>query len=90
MFVFGSILTDRFNDDSDADMVVDFDKVTLEDYADNYFDLKFSLEDIFGREVDLLKDKAILLMLLNDSKIFRMTCLGRGLRKGMWKHYFLI
>ena len=40
-------------------MVVDFDKVTLEDYADNYFDLKFSLEDIFGREVDLLEDKAI-------------------------------
>ena len=35
-------------------MVVDFDKVTLEDYTDNYFDLKFSLEDIFGREVDLL------------------------------------
>jgi predicted nucleotidyltransferase len=59
LFVFGSILTDRFNDDSDVDMVVDFDKVTLEDYADNYFDLKFSLEDIFGREVDLLEDKAI-------------------------------
>ena len=59
LFVFGSILTDRFNEDSDVDMVVDFDKVTLEDYADNYFDLKFSLEDIFGREVDLLEDKAI-------------------------------
>ena len=85
LFVFGSILTDRFNEESDVDMVVDFDKVTLEDYADNYFDLKFSLEDIFGREVDLLEDKAILLMLLNDSKIFRMTCLGRGLWKGMWR-----
>ena len=59
LFVFVSILTDRFNEDSDVDMVVDFDKVTLEDYADNYFDLKFSLEDIFGREVDLLEDKAI-------------------------------
>ena len=59
LFVFGSILTDRFNEDSDVDMVVDFDKVTLEDYADNYFDLIFSLEDIFGREVDLLEDKAI-------------------------------
>ncbi len=57
--VFGSILTDRFNEDSDVDMVVDFDKVTLEDYADNYFDLKFSLEDILGREVDLLEDRAI-------------------------------
>ena len=59
LFVFGSILTDRFNEESDVDMVVDFDKVTLEDYADNYFDLKFSLEDIFGREIDLLEDKAI-------------------------------
>ena len=40
-------------------MVVDFDKVDLEDYADNYFDFKFSLEDLLGREVDLLEDKAI-------------------------------
>ena len=40
-------------------MVVDFDKVNLKDYADNYFDFKYSLEDIFGREVDLLEDKAI-------------------------------
>ena len=46
-FVFGSILTDRFNEDSDVDMAVDFDKVNLEDYADNYFDLIFSLKDIF-------------------------------------------
>ena len=59
LFVFGSLLTDHFNEGSDVDMVVDFDEVTLEDYEDNYFDLKFSLEDIFGREVDLLEDKAI-------------------------------
>ena len=59
LFVFGSILTNRFNDKSDVDMVVDFDKVNLEDYADNYFDFKYSLEDLFGREVDLLEDKAI-------------------------------
>ena len=59
LFVFGSILTNRFNEKSDVDMVVDFDKVNLEDYADNYFDFKYSLEDLFGREVDLLEDKAI-------------------------------
>ena len=57
--MFGSILTNRFNEKSDVDMVVDFDKVNLEDYADNYFDFKYSLEDLFGREVDLLEDKAI-------------------------------
>ena len=59
LFVFGSILTNRFNEKSDVDMVVDFDKVDLEDYADNYFDFKLSLEDLLGREVDLLEDKAI-------------------------------
>lgn len=59
LFVFGSILTNRFNDESDVDLVVDFNKVNLEDYADNYFDFKFSLENLFGREVDLLEDKAI-------------------------------
>lgn len=59
LFVFGSILTNRFNDESDVDLVVDFNKVNLEDYADNYFDFKFSLENLLGREVDLLEDKAI-------------------------------
>ena len=59
LFVFGSIMTNRFNEKSDVDMVVDFDKVNLEDYADNYFDFKYSLEELFGREVDLLEDKAI-------------------------------
>ena len=59
LFVFGSILTNRFNDKSDVDLVVDFDKVTLEEYADNYFDFKSALEMLFGREVVLLEDKAI-------------------------------
>lgn len=59
LFVFGSILTNRFSDESDVDMLVDFDQVSLEDYADNYFDLKSSLEQLLGREVDLLEDKAI-------------------------------
>jgi len=59
MFAFGSVLSDKFNADSDIDFVVDFDKVELLDYADNYFDLKFSLEALFNRSVDLLEAKAI-------------------------------
>jgi len=31
----------------------------VEDYADNYFDLKFSLQEIFKRPIDLLEEKAI-------------------------------
>lgn len=59
LFVFGSILTDRFKKSSDVDFVVDFDGVELYDYADNYFDLKTSLEKLLKRQVDLLEDKAI-------------------------------
>ncbi|MNY80251.1 hypothetical protein D3C86_2212110 [compost metagenome] len=31
----------------------------VEDYADNYFDFKFSLQDLFKREIDLLEEQAI-------------------------------
>jgi len=59
LFVFGSVLTDRFNEGSDIDFIVDFKDVDLYEYADNYFDFKFSLEDIFQREIDLLEDQAV-------------------------------
>ena len=59
LYAFGSVLTDRCNDRSDVDLIVNFHDIKLLDYADNYFDLKFSLEDIFKRPVDLLEEKAI-------------------------------
>jgi uncharacterized protein len=59
MFIFGSVLTKKFRKNSDIDLIVDFQGVDLYDYADNYFDLKTSLEQLFEREVDLLEEKAI-------------------------------
>lgn len=59
LFVFGSAVTNRFNNDSDVDLLVDFKDVDLYDYADNYFNLKSSLEKIFKRKVDLLESKAL-------------------------------
>lgn len=59
LFVFGSILTNRFNDESDVDLVVSFNKAEVSDYFDNYFDFKYSLEDLLGREVDLLEEQTI-------------------------------
>lgn len=59
LFVFGSLLTDKFNDQSDIDFVVDFDDINEFEYADNYFDFKYSLQDLFNREIDLLETKAI-------------------------------
>lgn len=59
LYAFGSILTDNFNNKSDIDLIVDFNEIDLLDYADNYFDLKFSLQEIFNRSVDLLEERAI-------------------------------
>jgi hypothetical protein len=59
LFVVGSVLTDQFKTSSDIDFIVDFKGVELYDYADNYFDLKFSLEKLLKKDVDLLEDKAI-------------------------------
>lgn len=59
LFVFGSVLTSKFESNSDIDFIVDFNDVDLYDYANNYFDLKYSLENLFNRNIDLLEDKAI-------------------------------
>lgn len=61
LWVFGSILTDRFRPDSDIDLCVDFDwsNIPLLDAADNFFDFQFALEDIFGRRVDITEDTAV-------------------------------
>ncbi|NRF37208.1 nucleotidyltransferase family protein [Pedobacter foliorum] len=59
LYAFGSVLTDGFKDSSDIDLIVNFDKIKIEDYANNYYNLKFSLEDIFKRPVDLLEYKAL-------------------------------
>lgn len=59
LYAFGSVLYDKFDVDSDVDLIVDFTNMEVEDYADNYFDFKFSLQEIFKRPVDLLEEKAI-------------------------------
>ena len=59
LFAFGSVLTNRFNEQSDIDLVVDFDKTNVDDYFSNFFDLKYALESLFEREVDLLEEQAI-------------------------------
>ena len=59
LYVFGSVLTDRFNEKSDIDLVVDIDSNDPFEYADNYFNLKFALQELLKRPIDLLENKAI-------------------------------
>lgn len=69
LWVFGSILTSRFNDDSDVDFSVDFDAETIHreglDWADLLFDFMHELEHLFGRRIDLVCDDAV------KNKVFR-------------------
>ena len=59
LFAFGSVLTSRFTEKSDIDLVVDFNKDKIEDYFSNYFDLKYSLEKLLNRDIDLLEEQSI-------------------------------
>jgi predicted nucleotidyltransferase len=60
MYVFGSVCTDNFNENSDIDILIAFDNViSLEEYSDNYFELHYKLQDLFGRNIDLLTEKSL-------------------------------
>ncbi|MGM9865594.1 MAG: nucleotidyltransferase family protein [Muribaculaceae bacterium] len=63
LWVFGSILTPRFNDDSDVDFSVDFDAESIRreglDWADTFFDFIAELEKLLGRRIDLVCDDSV-------------------------------
>ncbi len=59
MYVFGSVCTDEFTDDSDIDILISFGNLSIEKYTDNYFELHYKLQDLFGRKIDLLTDRSL-------------------------------
>ncbi|HYG37209.1 MAG TPA: nucleotidyltransferase domain-containing protein [Cytophagales bacterium] len=67
LYVFGSALTNLFNQDSDIDFLVKFGNVELPDYFDNYMDFKESLEKLFQREIDLVEVQTVKNPILKQS-----------------------
>ncbi|HET6244203.1 MAG: nucleotidyltransferase domain-containing protein [Bacteroidetes bacterium] len=59
LFAFGSITSDKYRPDSDIDLVVDIEENDPISYSDSYFNLKFQLENLLHRQIDLLEQKAI-------------------------------
>ncbi len=59
LFAFGSVLTEDFKLESDIDLIVDIDEKDPKTYSDSYFNLKFQLEQLFQRKVDLLEQEAL-------------------------------
>lgn len=56
---FGSLVKGNFTEASDIDLIVDFEPLSYREYANNYFALKFALEDKLARSIDLLEEKEI-------------------------------
>ena len=59
MYVFGSAATKKFGENSDYDFLITFKDISAEKYADNYFSLHKSLEELLGRKIDLLTNKSL-------------------------------
>jgi len=56
-YLFGSVLSSRFNEDSDVDFLVSYE--SFDDpvaFGDNIWDLRFALEDNLHRDVDLINE----------------------------------
>ncbi len=54
--LFGSIVRNRATDNSDVDVLVNFDSPAT---SKRYFGVQFYIEDLLGRPVDLVTDKAL-------------------------------
>lgn len=70
---FGSVLRQDFKQSSDIDLIVDIDDADPLSYADTYFALKFALEQLFSRSIDLLEEKELrnpcLRQRINETKV---------------------
>jgi hypothetical protein len=73
MHLFGSAVGDDFSASSDLDFLVDFQAISPEEYTDNYFALRYALEKIFERKVDLVTQNSlrnpILIQNIEDHKL---------------------
>ena len=72
LYAFGSVIRNDFSKKSDIDLLVEFKRMPVLDYADNYFGLVFSLQKVLKRKVDLLTQKSlrnpVLISVLNATK----------------------
>jgi predicted nucleotidyltransferase len=59
LHVFGSVLTSDFSDNSDVDFIIDLKPTDPIEYAENYFEFKFHLEELLNRPIDLLEHRGL-------------------------------
>jgi len=59
-YVFGSVTTPSFSEDSDVDLLISFDEsLDPADKGELWFDLYYKLKEFFHRDVDLLTESSL-------------------------------
>ena len=59
-YFFGSVLTDKFNQKSDIDIIVNIDEsLGISEYGNCFWNIQFGLEDLLRREIDLITECSI-------------------------------
>jgi len=59
LYAVGSVVSDRFSENSDIDLLIKFDNISIEEYTDNYFILHKLFKKIFNRKIDLITEKSL-------------------------------
>jgi predicted nucleotidyltransferase len=59
-YIFGSALTDKFNNESDVDFLVNLqDGLNPVDAGEHLWDLEYELKDLLKRDVDLFTERSL-------------------------------
>lgn len=60
LYVFGSVNTPRFTENSDIDLLIDFEPdISIEEYTDCFFLLREKLTELFKRKIDLVTRRSL-------------------------------
>jgi len=59
LYAFGSVCTDKFNDESDIDLIVAFEYRFFDGYVDNFLSLEEELSILFNRSVDIVAEETL-------------------------------
>ena len=73
LYVFGSAVSNKFNDSSDIDLLISFSEdLSVEEYTQNYFKLHYKLRKLFNRDIDIVTEKTLsnpyLIESINETK----------------------
>lgn len=74
LYAFGSVVSSEFKDDSDIDFLISFsDKLSIEEYTNNYFALHYKLRKLFKRNIDIVTERSLsnpyFIESINESKV---------------------